>query len=126
MLERRAFSRADCNVDATLDYAGESFPSAIINLSLNGTLINTAASPRKGERVVITFSFAEADKPRTARCPGRVVRADTKGLGIEFEALDAEGLEHLREIVAAHSEKPDAIDEEFARAVEGRSGDAQQ
>ena len=118
MSERRAFSRVECAVDATLQVEDESFPSKIRGLSLNGALIDTAASPRKGDKVTVTLTMA-----LTVRCPGRVVRAERRGLGVAFEDLDQESLAHLRDIVSAHGVAPEAIDKELARALRGDKAD---
>jgi hypothetical protein len=111
--ERRNFSRGDCEIDATLEYAGQEFVSELINLSLSGAQINTAASPRKGELIAITFSATEEDEAVTIRCIGRVVRADIRGVGIRFEQMSMESLRPLRRLVEAHCDDPALVAEEL-------------
>jgi hypothetical protein len=119
MEDRRAFARVDCDIEATLELEGEGFPSTITGLSFKGALINTAASPRKGDKVAISFSAPQAGQEAPLRFAGRVVRAEHRGLGLEFEGLDTETLGRLRDVIAAHSDEPQAIREEFARFLEG-------
>ncbi len=116
MKEKRACSRVDCVLQATLEYEGTDFPSTTVNLSLTGALVNTAASPRKAEKVTIVLS-AEGEQP-ALRCPGRVVRADTRGVGIAFDPLSLATRAQLRDLLAARSDDPQAIREEFDRAFE--------
>ncbi len=113
MIERRTFTRVDYDADATLEYEGEEFPSRIVRLSLKGVLINTGASPRKRGKAVVRFSADIGDEPVTLHCSGRVIRADRRGVGIEFEGVDLDTFKQLRDIVAANSSDPGVIVEEF-------------
>lgn len=117
-MERRVFSRVDCNVEAVLTYAGESFPSRVVNLSLGGVLINTAASPKKGEEVGIVLSTSRGDESLAMHFSGRVARADARGLGIAFDPGDPDSLAQLRDLIAEHSDSPQTVYKEFARAVQ--------
>ncbi len=113
MKEKRAFTRVDYDADATLEYEGEEFPSRIVRLSLKGVLINTGASPRKGDNATVRFSADIGDEPVTLHCSGRVIRADRRGVGLEFEGVDLDTFKQLRDIVAANSSDPSVIVEEF-------------
>ncbi len=115
---RRRFSRVDSEIDATLEYDGQEFVSELLDLSISGTLINTAASPKKGETVTISFTHGTGDEAMSVRCLGRVMRADTKGVGIEFDRMSMESLEQLRDIVEGHSIDPSIIAEEIDRFLQ--------
>ncbi len=113
MLEKRTFTRVDYDVEATLQYEGEEFTSQILKLSPKGALVNTGASPMKGHSVAIKFWADLGGKPIGVCCPGRVIRADSKGIGIEFEGLDMDTFKRLRDIVVANSFDPSLVVEEF-------------
>ncbi len=127
MIERRTFTRVDYDVEATLEYEGEEFTSQILKLSLKGVLINTGASPRKGHRVAVKFWADIGGKPIGVCCPGRVIRADPKGVGIEFEGLDLDTCKQLLEIVGANSFDPRRVVGEFEDFVWrwGKHGEAE-
>lgn len=117
MLEKRTFTRVVFDIDATLEYDGEEFPSRIVNLSVKGALVNTGASPMKGRAVAVKFCSEVGDESIAFCCPGRVIRADSRGVGIEFEGLDMNTFEQLRDIIAAKSSDPSVIMEEFDNFV---------
>jgi hypothetical protein len=120
MNERREFRRVQYDVQAVLEYAGETFPSDLIDLSLKGVLISTAASPRKGAAVNVRFTVPQGDKEEVC-CPGTVVRADQRGLGIVFDEVGLESFSWIREIVAANSNDPDAVHREFEQWLQNRT-----
>jgi len=124
MTEKRGFSRVAYSVEATLEYLGERFASEIIDLSLKGTLINTGASPRRGDRVAVTFRLAQTGVPVSIRYEGTVARADRRGLGIEFDEMGLDSYAELKRIVVANNGDPEAVDEEFASLVRRRSAPA--
>ncbi len=113
MPERRTFTRVECDLPATLEYEGESFPSQLLNLSISGALINTAASPEKGKPVTICFVLELEGQQVSMSCTGLLARAEQRGLGIEFERLSLSTFQRLRDYVASHSQDPDAIAREF-------------
>lgn len=109
MQERRSATRADYRVEARLVYAGESFASEVLNLSLTGTLINTAASPWKGQHVTVTFLLDDGTSPTEVCCEGQIVRADHRGLGIEFGSMNLATLGQLQRVLAAYSGQPERV-----------------
>ena len=121
MSERRDFSRADCNVEATLNHQDANLPSKIINLSLNSALISTSAAVKAGDDVTITISFTDGDGPLTVHCAGQVIRRDTRGVAVKFGQLDLQTVAGLRKIVAAHSSEPEVIFDEYSHLMQRRS-----
>ena len=119
--ERREFSRVRYEVEATLELGGELFGSEIVDLSLRGALVNTAASPRKGQQVALRFRLPQDGVPVSVRCTGTVVRADTRGLGVQFDEVDLESFQELLEVVKANSVDPDEVEGEFSRWLAARS-----
>jgi hypothetical protein len=120
MQERRDFSRVNYAVEATLEFAGETFASDLIDLSLKGVLVSTAASPRKGQEVQLRFRLVqEADVE--IHCGGSVVRADHRGIGIAFTDVDVESFNRIRSIVSANSGDPEHVESEFASYLRSRS-----
>ena len=117
-MEKRKFSRIDYEVEVTLEYQGEQFASEILNLSMLGALVNTSASPQKDEKVAISFHLAQTGVPITVRCIGKVIRADRRGVGIEFTEVDLDSFEDLRRIVAFNSGHPELIDKEIATHIQ--------
>ncbi len=113
MLDRRTFTHVECDLPATLEYEGECFPSQLLDLCISGALINTAASPEKGQPVTISFDIEVEGQQLSLTCPGRLARAEQRGLGIDFEKLSLATLQQLRDYVAAQSPDPEAIGREF-------------
>ncbi len=113
MLDRRTFTHVECNLPAMLQLEGMRFPSQLLDLSISGALVNTAASPEKGQPVALFFDIEVKGQPISMICSGRLVRAEQRGVGIEFENLSMATLEQLRSYVAALSSDPEAIGREF-------------
>jgi len=124
IMEKRKFSRIDYDVEITLEYQGEQFASEILNLSMLGALINTSASPKKDEKVIISFRLSQTGVPITIQCIGKVIRSDKRGLGIEFTEVDLDSFEDLRRIVAFNSGHPELIDEEIAAHIQQQTQSA--
>ena len=122
MRDRRAFWRVDCGVEVALEYAGESFPSKIVNISLGGVLVNTAASPMKGDDVTVSFELRTAYDPIRVRCQGQVIRAEGRGVGIQFEDLDDRSLADLKQMMLEHTEDPAAVEADYAKLTGLKAG----
>ncbi len=122
MQERREFSRVRYGIEAQLVHAGETFASDLVDLSLKGILVNTAASPRKGRKVEVVFRPAQ-ETAEEIRCGGTVVRADHRGLGIMFDEVDLASFNWIRQIVSANSGSPEQVESEFAAFLQSRASE---
>ena len=115
--DRRAYSRMACTVRAALEWQGESFPSELLDLSFSGVRINTGAAPPLASQVSVVLKVNLGGREVSLRCPGRVVRADHRGLGVHFDPLDSVALALLRDVVAAHCPDPQVVAKEYRRLV---------
>jgi hypothetical protein len=119
--DRREFSRIPYDVEATLEFQQELFESDLIDLSLKGALVSTGASPRKGQQVALRFRLAQSGVPVSVRCTGTVVRADPRGIGVQFDEMDVDSFNELKAIIGHNTGDPEAVEHEFARWLATRS-----
>lgn len=119
-MEKRAYRRAGYHVEATLLREGESYPCETEDLSLHGMFVRTEAPVQVDNKVEVDFRLTGTTEPITVRCPGKIVRADSRGVGIEFLDMDVDSFVELRNIVALNSGDPDEISEEFSNMIQSR------
>lgn len=85
------------------------------NLSLRGVYC-LCADPLPGGtecRVVLTLSGGGEPVPLRVKADGRVVRTERAGMAIEFNEMDLESYQTLRQLVLYNADDPDRVEREF-------------
>ena len=123
-MEQRQSARFRYEVRAAIRHDSGVASCMIVDLSLRGIYVRASAGVAVGDTVEVGFSVGGKSAPTLVRCPGRVVRRDDDGLGIQFKQADPESLEALKNIVALHGGRTDEITEEFQQRLEQLSPSA--
>ena len=74
---KQVFSYVECVGD------GCEFSDFIQDISAGGLFVETQIPFFIGQKLTMTFSFPDADRP--TQTTGKVVRIDSKGLGVKFD-----------------------------------------
>jgi Tfp pilus assembly protein PilZ len=90
--ERRRHPRKDCSIPVTVG-TWRVFREFVKNISRGGMFIETDAPFSPGERVTLTFSYA--NQPNPVRITARVVRKTNRGIGVEFTTPPTAELEKI-------------------------------
>jgi Tfp pilus assembly protein PilZ len=92
--ERRRHPRKNCSIPVTVG-TWRIYREFIKNISRGGMFIETDAPFSAGERITLTFSYA--NQPNPLRITARVVRRTSRGIGVEFTTLPNPDLEKIIE-----------------------------
>ena len=83
--EKRKYPRKQTFVWTECSASTRFFTDFIQNLSVSGLYIETQLPFFVGEELSMTFSLPGADAP--IKITGKIVRIDSKGVGVQFEEL---------------------------------------
>ena len=84
-----------------------------INISMRGLRLSTPdpASPGAQCRVVIRLSTD--NNPTIIEAKGKIVRAGTNSLAVEFTEIDLNSYHHLRQLILLNTDDPEKAEQEF-------------
>lgn len=87
--EKRKYTRITVNVPATLTILQlEAYHTGfILNISMGGCLLSTPEKMLVGAECQLAITVGEGLETEIMTLPGRIVRSDGAGLGIEFTEL---------------------------------------
>ncbi len=112
--EGREFSRSHVSVNAELrTQCGLVMVGAVRDVSMKGVWVAYERTLPRGTPVKVALLLQDAEEKHRICAQGHVVRADINGIAVEFEDVDAEGLEHLRRLVLYNAEDTDRVETEF-------------
>lgn len=83
--EKRKYPRKPTFIWSEFSASTRSFSDFIQNLSISGLFIETQLPFFVGEELSMTFSLPDADAP--IKITGKIVRVDSKGVGVKFDEL---------------------------------------
>jgi c-di-GMP-binding flagellar brake protein YcgR len=97
--ERRRFHRILFDAPAIIESRDTSYTSTLLDISLNGALINhpDGWSPAQGEEVALTVLLAEEEPKITMNAI--VAHVEGKQIGLRCVHIDMESISHLRRLV---------------------------
>ena len=108
--EKRRRNRSHCRVEAVVETeAGGAWKGACRDISLHGLFLRAAAGAAHGVRCRVEIILRGSTSQVALSMRGRIVRADSEGIAVAFEHMDAETSWHLRNIVLVHSTDPDRV-----------------
>lgn len=112
---KRHFSRSNSGQKIQITDANEVVTTADLHdVSMNGLLAHCGGTIiAKGEVRVGIRLEPGGDEDLTLEIKGRVRRSDAQGTAIEFLEIDADDVEHLRNLVLYNSADPDRIVDEL-------------
>ncbi len=112
---RREFTRVMLDLEAELELNSKtSVVGRTKDISLKGLFLRCAERPALGAPCSAVLHFAGRGSDHKVRAAGRVARTEPTGVGIEFLSVEAEGYEHLKNLIYYNTPDPAAAQAEFA------------
>lgn len=99
MDERRKFSRILFDANAYLDQAESTWRTTILDLSLNGALVEIPETFSDTQNGNITLEFVLPDSDIQLVMNTKIVHKTSKHLGLRCLHIDVESISHLRRII---------------------------
>ena len=109
----RDFTRVHVRIDGEARAEGRLVQGNVEDVSLKGVFLKCGDTFPASTECRIELDLMTGEEPVHIDAVGRVMRADSEGMAIEFTQTDPESLVHLRNLV--HFNAPDAeqVDEEI-------------
>ncbi len=122
--KQRRFTRIPFHVPAQLEIQGETFPCALVNVSLKGALVELTqgAAPTAGATCSVTIDLDPGSGARI-RMDGDVAHQRGKQVGIRCDELDLESVQHLRRILEFNLGDESVVLRELGELVAERDWD---
>lgn len=105
--DKRRFTRITLDVPTTLSlYQVEAYHTGkIANISMGGCYFPFAEQLPIGDSCDVTITVGEGIETEKITIPGKIVRSDSTGVGIEFTEISAESRQQLEKIIARHEKQ---------------------
>ncbi len=119
--DRRRFLRVSYSTSAILtDEKGNQVSGNIRNLSLKGAFVEAEDSVDIDSPVKVEINVASLSSSLNLSLMGKIVRKDSRGVGVEFTEMDIDTFVHLKSIVALNHGDLDTIEDEFHKFLQSR------
>ena len=117
---RRRFSRIQFHRSAELELGRERIPVAVIDVSLNGALLEVAAdfSGRRGQPCALSIRLEPSES--VIRMIGEMAHLEPGRVGVRRQEIDLESMAHLRRLVELNLGDPALLDREFDALIADR------
>ncbi len=117
--ERRRNQRVNVRLETILELSRSVKTHGVCeNLSAKGLFFACDPKPQVGALCTLVLRLGDDRYHPSIRIQGKVVRADDRGVGIEFLAIDFHDFEHLKNIVLYSATDPDKVEAEFRQYLE--------
>ncbi|MDO9462489.1 MAG: PilZ domain-containing protein [Deltaproteobacteria bacterium] len=114
-MEKRKRTRVDFSIKVEVARPGGEFKCMDLrDLSMRGLYAYTRKPFNIGEDCDIRIGLLDGNDEAVIVSKGVVVRTDGKGMGIQITEIDADGFQHLRNIMYYNTGDPEKIDKELA------------
>lgn len=114
-MDKRKRTRVDFSIKVEIARTGDEFKYMDLrDLSMRGLYAYTRKPFNIGEDCDIRIGLLDGNDEAVIVLKGVVVRTDDKGMGIQFTEIDADGFQHLRNIMYYNTGDPEKIDKELA------------
>ena len=118
MDERRKFSRILFDAKAHLAHAGSTWQTTILDLSINGALVQLPENFGPQCHSEITLEFVLADSDIQLVMATEIVHKTTEHLGLRCLHIDVESISHLRRIIELNIGDAELLNRELAMLIE--------
>ncbi len=116
--ESREFSRSSVRTRVEIRLAtGVLVEGEARDVSLNGLLFETERALPIGHEAKISLILSGGSKEHRIETTGRVARIEARGVAFTFDRVDAESLEHLRQLVLFNADDVEQVEQEFSEHV---------
>jgi hypothetical protein len=109
--QNRRYSRVKWGERARVTVGDAEASGPVMDISLNGVLVQADLAVTTGTACEVVIPLGEAPE-HAIEAEGHVVRRDSQGLAIHFDAMELDSVAHLRQLVTYNSDDPDRIDRE--------------
>lgn len=114
MDNKRRFSRVTAQFDVTLcAEAGDSVTGTLRDIAVQGAFVLCEPTLALGTPVDVSIVLHGGIGDIQVIARATVVRHEDSGLGVHFDEVDLESVEHLRNIITFNAEDPDVVWEEM-------------
>lgn len=115
---KRTFTRVGTEVRAEIsDASGVTFSGQLQDVSMNGVFIGGVDRVALGASCHVTLWLDGGAGAIPIRACGKVSRVTSAGVAIEFEDVDADGLQHLRNLVLYNAQSTEPVEEEIVGSL---------
>ena len=116
-MEKRATTRVIFSVNSKIKCNNKILEGNIVNISLNGILIQTPEKLKTDTDIDIEIGMEGTTSQLTVCVQGRVVRSDENGTAVEFKSIDIDSFVHLKNIIAYNEGNEEKIINEFYQSL---------
>lgn len=113
MRERRKFSRLTFETHIELIVAGKSYPSALIDISVKGALVDKPPDWPDRPRLRCDLKITLETSPVKLLMTMEVAHEKWKQLGLRCIAIDVESMTHLRRLLELNLGDPTLVEREL-------------
>ncbi|MBN2308957.1 MAG: PilZ domain-containing protein [Candidatus Hydrogenedentes bacterium] len=115
---QREFTRVPVHVVVQVKAGGpDAIRGRLEDVSLKGLFVSCDATYPVGTACTIELSLDAGEQAIHMDARGTVMRADASGMAIEFEAVDADSFDHLRNLVLYNAADTEQVEDEFDDSV---------
>lgn len=114
--ERRRYTRVEFNADVILKQKAREFQSHIVDLSLNGILLETPENYEIRADIPAEVCIALADDTLIHMWVS-LVRSSSDVLGFRCDTIDVESIMHLRRLIELNIDDPHASERVLSELV---------
>lgn len=118
MIERRRFFRVVYSTPAQLQQGEQVWSTTLLDLSLQGALLNRPANWTEQNNGLFTLSFTLADSDIEIRMEVESTHLDEQKLGVYCHHIDIDSASHLRRLIELNSGDTELLLREFAHLLE--------
>ena len=84
-----------------------------INISMRGLRLSTPDPAPPGAQCRVVIRLTADENPAIIEARGKIVRAGTNSLAVEFTELDLNSYHHLRRLILLNTDDPEKAEQEF-------------
>ena len=118
MIERRRFFRVVYSTPAQLQQGEQVWSTTLLDLSLQGALLNRPANWTQQNNGLFTLSFTLADSDIEIRMEVESTHLDDQKLGVYCHHIDIDSASHLRRLIELNAGDTELLLREFAHLLE--------
>ncbi len=118
MIERRRFFRVVYSTPAQLQQGEQVWSTTLLDLSLQGALLNRPANWTEQNNGLFTLSFTLADSDIEIRMEVESTHLDDQKLGVYCHHIDIDSASHLRRLIELNAGDTELLLREFAHLLE--------
>jgi hypothetical protein len=118
MIERRRFFRVVFSTPASLQQAGETWTTTLLDLSLQGALLNRPDGWSDSNTGLFTLSFTLAGSDIQINMEVEATHLDEQKLGVYCHHIDIDSASHLRRLIELNAGDTELLLREFAHLLE--------